>query len=135
MPIKFYLNGEKEFPFISKYKSLTDILTDHELAALGDAYVNFVYSLTLSKKTGKPIGRKVSSSTLATALKKADLRRFLASRTDRHRQADAAEALIVFAWLLGTTSLEETLRIMEREETAEDAFSILLQTILKRINL
>ncbi|MCW4020144.1 MAG: hypothetical protein NWF14_02800 [Candidatus Bathyarchaeota archaeon] len=130
-----HLSREKEFPFIPKHANLAAILTDHQLAALGDAYVNFVYSLNLSRKRGRPVGRKADSSTLASALKKADLRRLLPSRTDRHKQADAAEALIIYGWLVGAVSLEETLRIMEREGTAEEAFSLLLQRISERLNM
>lgn len=125
---------EKELRFIPKHENISDILEDHDLAALGDAYVNLVYSLALSRKLGKPVGRKVDSSTLASALRKADLRKFLPSRTDRHKQADAAESLIVYAWLIGEISLDETLRVMEKEKTAEDAFSSLLQTVSKSVS-
>jgi len=125
----------KGFPFVSKRENLAEILVDHELAALGDAYVNFAYSLALSRRMGRPVGRKVDSSALALALRKAGLRRFLPSRTDRHRQADAAESLVVYAWLTGAISLDETIQIMEKEETVEDAFARLLQSVLERLNL
>jgi len=134
MRLKTFSIEDEGFLFVSNYENLIDVLTDHELAALGDAYVNFVYSLAISKKSGKPKGKKVNSSTLALALRKADLRRFLASRTDRHRQADAAEALIVYGWLVGAISLEETIGILEKGETEEDAFCHVLQAVLKKIN-
>lgn len=127
------LNKEKDFPFITKYKSLSDILTDHDLAALGDAYVNLLFSLVLSKKTGKPTGRKVQSLPLAFALQKTGLRSCLGSRIDRHKQADASEALIVYGWLIGALSLEESFHIVEKEETIEDGFSQLLETIIKKM--
>ncbi|MEM2111544.1 MAG: ribonuclease III family protein [Candidatus Bathyarchaeia archaeon] len=129
------LDSKKKFPFIWRHISLTDVLTDRELASLGDSYVNFVYSLALSKKMGKPIGRKISSSSLASALRKANLRKLLAPRTDRHKQADAVEALAVYAWLTGAVPFENFLHIIEREESVEDAFSLLLQIILSKINL
>jgi hypothetical protein len=135
MPTKISLKEGKESPLVSKYETLEAILSDHELAALGDAYVNFVYSLALSRKKGKPAGKKVNSSILASALKKADLRRFLPSRTDRHRQADSVESLIVYAWLAGAVSLDEALCIMEKEEKAEDAFALLLRAILDKLNV
>jgi len=128
------LTGKKELQFIPTHGSISDVFDDHDLAALGDAFVNFVYSIALSKKLGKPVGRKVDSSTLASALRKADLRKFLPSRTDRHKQADAAESLIVYAWLDGEISLEETLRIMEKEVEAVEAFSLLLQRIYKSVS-
>jgi len=135
MPIKTSRTEEKKFPSVSMYESVADILVDHELAALGDAYVNFVYSLALSRKRGKPLGRKVDSATLASALRKAGVRKLLPSRTDRHKQADAAEALIVYAWLSGVITFEETVNIVENEETGEDAFSLLLKAILDKLRL
>jgi len=135
MPNKNRRTGEKMIPCLSEYESLAAVMADNELAALGDAYVNLVYSLDLSRRTGRPVGRKVKSSILASALRKAGLRKLLPSRIDRHKQADAAEALIVYGWLSGAVSLEETLRIMEKEETVENAFSLLLQTISKKIEL
>jgi hypothetical protein len=134
LPTGTGLTGKKELQFIPPHKSISDVFDDHDLAALGDAFVNFVYSLALSKKLGRPIGRKVDSSTLASALRKADLRKILPSRTDRHKQADAAESLIVYAWLTGEISLEETLHIMEREKTAEDAFNLLLRKAFESIS-
>ncbi len=125
----------KECPFISKYQSIAEILADHELASLGDAYVNFIYSLALSRKMGKPIGKKVNSSTLASALRKANLRKFLPHRTDRHKQADAAESLIVYAWLVGAMSLDETLSIIEGEEKEEDMFALLLRTVISKLSV
>ena len=101
------------FTLKQQYKSLTEILLDQKLAKLGDAYVNFLYSLALSNKEGKPTGIKVKGSLLADALKKAGLRKFLPSRIDRHKQADAAEALIVYVWIQGLMSLEEGLEIFE----------------------
>jgi hypothetical protein len=121
------------FAFLPKHKSLTAILTDHNLAALGDAYVNFLYSLILSKKMGKPVGEKVNSTVLASALRMADLRKFLSSRTDRHKQADAAEALIVYGWLVGAVSFDQAIRIMEKEESEIEAFNALLRAILKNL--
>jgi len=84
------------FAFTPQYESLREVLMDQKLAKLGDAYVNFLYSLALSKKKGEPAGTKVEGRLLADAFKKAGLRKFLPSRIDRHKQADAAEALILY---------------------------------------
>ena len=129
------LNLSEYFPFIRKYSSITMILCDQELASLGDSYVNFIYSLALSKVTGKPIGRKLDSHILSSALKKAGIRALLPHRTDRHRQADAAEALIVYGWLSGAISIKEALDILSREGDISDNLSFLLKLILKRSNL
>ncbi len=123
------------FAFIRKYENLSDALMDKKLASLGDAYVNFLYSLALSKKKGEPVGTKVKGRLLADALKKAGLRKLLPSRINRHKQADAAEALIVFAWMRGSVSLEEELQILEENENEIEAFRILLLTAKKNLEM
>lgn len=114
------------FAFIQQHKSLNEVLMDQKLAKLGDAYVNFLYSMALSKKKGEPAGTKVQGRLLADAFKKAGLRKFLPSRIDRHKQADAAEALIVYPWLMGSMTMEEALEILEQNEDTIEAFSVLL---------
>lgn len=114
------------FAFIPQHKNLSEVLMDQKLAKLGDAYVNFLYSMALSKKKREPAGTKVQGRLLADAFKKAGLRKFLPSRIDRHKQADAAEALIVYPWLLGSMTMEEALEILEQNEDTIEAFSILL---------
>jgi hypothetical protein len=126
--------GEK-FPYVSSYGGPREILTDHKLAALGDAYVNFVYSLALSKKIGEPTGARVNSRILAEALRRAGLRNLLPPRTDRHKQADAAEALIVYAWIKDLMTIEEGVSILEQHEDATEAFCSLLLTARKKLNL
>jgi len=100
---------------------------------LGDAYVNFIYSLALSKRLGEPLGKKVSSDVLAKSLKKANLRDLLPSRIDRHKQADAAEALILYVWARKIISLDEAVRILESEEMPEEGFSLLLKKIWEKV--
>jgi len=116
------------FAFIQQHESLNEVLMDQKLAKLGDAYVNFLYSLALSKKKGEPTGIKVKGRLLADAFKKAGLRKFLPSRIDLHKQADAAEALIVYAWIRGSMTMEEGLEIFEQNQDSVEAFSVLLLT-------
>jgi hypothetical protein len=120
------LEESSMFAFIPQHKSLSEVLMDQKLAKLGDAYVNFLYSMALSKKKGEPAGTKVQGCLLADAFKKAGLRKFLPSRIDRHKQADAAEALIVYPWLLGSMTMEEALEILEQNEDTIEAFSVIL---------
>jgi hypothetical protein len=123
------------FIFISSFENLQEILANHKLAALGDAYVNFLYSLAISKKSGEPAGAKVDSRLLAEALRKAGLREYLPSRTDRHKQADAAEALIVYTWLKGLIPLEEAVKTLEQYEDETEGFCNLLLLAKKKLNL
>lgn len=114
--------------------TLDDILMSKKLASLGDAFVNFVYSIALSEKLGEPVGAKVKSQILADALRKAGLRRRLPSRTDRHTQGDAAEALIVYAWLQDILTLSEAVQVIEEKaEEPVEAFTTLLTQIEKRL--
>ena len=122
------------FEFIPNHESLSEILMDHKLAKLGDAYVNFLYSLAISQRTGEPDGIKVKGRLLADAFKKAGLRKFLPSKVDRHKQADAAEALIVYSWLIGSMTLEEGLEILEQNKDSVELFSYLLLTAKTKID-
>ena len=121
--------------FIPQYENLSEVLMDQKLAKLGDAYVNFLYSLALSKKKGEATGIKVKGRLLADAFKKAGLRKFLPSRIDRHKQADAAEALIVYAWIRGSMTMEEGLEILEQNEDSVEVFSVLLLTAKMKLKI
>jgi hypothetical protein len=123
----------KTFCFLKNHRNLTEVLADHKLASLGDAFINFVYSLALSNKKGEPSGAKVRGRVLAEALKKAGLREHLPSRISRHMLADAVEALVVYAWLHHYITLEETMETLEKAEDLVEGLSQLLRTISDRI--
>jgi len=123
----------KTFHFLNNHRNLSEVLTDHKLASLGDAFINFVYSLALSNKKGEPSGGKVRGRVLAEALKKAGLREHLPSRISRHMLADAVEALVVYAWLHHYITLQETMETLEKTEDLVEGLSQLLCTISDRI--
>jgi hypothetical protein len=118
---------------VKTYHDTTEILMDHELASLGDTYVNFVYSLALSKRERRPVGKKVKGSFLAEALKNSGLRENLPSRMNRHRMADAAEALIVYAWLNEYITLKESVAMLEKANTPVEGFTLLLEKINRKV--
>lgn len=122
----------RTFSFIKTHENITEVLTNHKLASLGDAYINLVYSLALSNRKGQPSGAKVKGTVLAEAIKKAGLREYLPSRMTRHMLADAAEALIVYAWLHNCITLEESVATLEKTDDPIDGFSQLLATIKTR---
>ena len=95
--------------------------------------MNFLYSLALSSRKRKPVGTKVKGSVLAEALRKAGLRDCLGSGMSRHALADAAEALIVYAWLNGCITLDESVAIMRTAKDAVEGASVLLATAKKRV--
>jgi len=126
-------NRSKPLSFIKTHRNLTEMLTDHKLASLGDTYINFAYSLALSNRRGEPSGAKVKGTMLAEALKKAGLRDYLPSRMTRHRLADAAEAVIVYAWLHNYLTLEESVATLSETGNPVEGFTRLLITIKNRI--
>jgi len=123
----------KASQILKRYKSLHQVLLDKDLAGLGDMYVNFVHSLALSQKLQKPTGAKVNNRILSEAVKKSGLRKMLPRRMDRHAQGNAAEALIVYAWLQEIMSFEDCLKILRGSDDPTDAFTQLLQEIGKRL--
>ena len=118
-----------------EHSTLGEILLDGKLAEFGDSYVNFIYSLALSMKEGVPQGARVQGMVLSQALRKANLRGFLPNRSDRHIQADAAEALIAFSWIKEIVSLEESVDILlDNLNEPSEAFTVLLKLIIKRLS-
>lgn len=120
------------FPFIRRYTKISEILGDRDLASLGDAYVNFTYSLALSKMAGKPIGRKMAGIVLSEALRRTGMRRMLPHRMSRHEQANAAEALLAYGWLSGSISIRETVDILAGEGELVEKVCALLRIVLER---
>ena len=118
--------------FLKAYRRLSEVLADRQLARLGDAYVNFVYSLALSDRKNQPEGKKVKGSTLAEALRKAELREMLPSRIDKHVLSDAGEALIVYAWLHKLLTLDESVQTLVDNDSLQDGLEQLLRKAKER---
>jgi len=89
---------------------ITDVKTAarHKgLAKLGDEIVNMCYSVAFSLFKGAPTGDKVSAIVLSEALKQNSMRDLARSRAEQHDIADAAEALIAYAYLLGKLNVDD----------------------------
>ena len=121
-------------PTLKSYNSIEELLLDKDLASLGDSYVNFVYSLAMSQKHGHPTGARVNNQTLARAVEASGLRVLLPHRVDRHARGNAAEALLVFAWLQDTLEMDECIKVLSEKDPVE-AFTTLLRQILNRLDL
>jgi hypothetical protein len=119
--------------FLWVHRNLNEVLMDQSLASLGDSYINFVYSLALSNRKKEPVGTKVKGSLLAEALRKAGLRECLPSRMSRHALADVAEALMVYAWLSNSLSLDESVAIIGKNLDPVEGLSQLLTAAKERI--
>ncbi|MCZ2855586.1 MAG: hypothetical protein O2U62_00665 [Candidatus Bathyarchaeota archaeon] len=121
-------------PVLKEYKNLEEILLDKNLAGLGDAYVNLLYSLAASQRSGYPTGVKVNNRILAEAVRKSGLRKLLPRRIDRHVLGNAAEALIAFAWLADTVTFEDSVEILSEKQDSVEAFTVLLREIWERLD-
>ncbi len=114
---------------------LRKILTDRSLARLGDAYINFIYSLALTEIAGEPKGIKVSDSTLAEAARVSGLRKLLPKRTRRNDAANAVEALLIYAWRSKLVATEEAVDVLKRNAGPQENFAYLIELTAKRLQL
>ena len=115
-------------------ETLHRVMRDRQLASLGDAFVNFVYSLTLTKINGHPKGTKVSDRILSEALKEADLREHLGSRLSRSDLANAAESLLAEVYRRGLLSIDESVGIIGKDpQNLNAGLSDLLKVAAERI--
>lgn len=97
-------------------RSLTEIMQDKGLAALGDAYVNLIYSLAKSKALGEPRAGRVRGKILSKALKNSGLRDLLLpKRLSAHELSNASESLLVYCWLNKLVSLDEAISILSSQ--------------------
>jgi hypothetical protein len=116
-------------------ESIRQVMQDKHLASLGDAYVNFVYSLALTKINGVPEGVKVSDRVLATAFKLAGLRKFLGTRIDRKDLANATEALLFEAYQKRLISIDESVQVIaQNPEGPRSGLSDLLKVAVTRLD-
>lgn len=110
-----------------------------ELSSVGDAFINFIYSLALSNSLKKPVSRRASNSMLSEALIKSGVRDKLKSRVSKHALADYAEGIVFDAWLKEKITIEECVNVLSRNISSKDrtklreesveAFSELLEYI------
>lgn len=92
---------------MSGEQTIRQVILDKRLASLGDAFVNFVYSLALTRTKGGPQAIKVSDRILADAFRLAGLRKYLGTRVSRKDLANASESLLVEAYQRKLLTIEE----------------------------
>lgn len=119
---------------MSQPSPLRQVMRNKQLASLGDAYVNFVYSLALSRLSGHPQGTKVSDRILSQALKLAGLRDELGTRVAKKDLANASESLLAEAYRRDILTIEESVRIIsEKPENPTAGISDLVKLAAQRI--
>ncbi|HDI00978.1 MAG TPA: hypothetical protein ENF78_00890 [Candidatus Bathyarchaeota archaeon] len=113
-------------------RSLRDIMLDKGLAALGDALVNFAYSVALSLASGKPMGSRLDNKLLWEALRASGLRDKAPRRMSRHELADAAEALLAYGWLSGLLGFWNIVEALQGQDLVS-SLSELLRALAEKI--
>ena len=96
-------------------KSLRAIPTENGLAQLGDALLNFAFSMALTEKNGQPTGTRVLDRTLAEAAVKAGLRENLPRRVKRGDVANSLDALLGYVWFEKLITLDEIVTCLKAE--------------------
>lgn len=117
-----------------KQLELMQILLDRKLAQFGDSFVNFLYSLALTRSRGRPVGIKVCDRALAMAAQKVGIRKLLPKRTPRGDVSNAIEALVAYAWLHHQVTIDEATAVLEEQaDSPSDAFATLSRKILEKL--
>jgi len=115
-------------------ETIRHVVNDKQLASLGDAFVNFIYSLALTKIHGRPQATKVSDRILSEAFRLADLREYLGTRRSRKDLANAAESLLIEAYTKQLISIDESVdTLIQNPDGIEAGLSNLLKLAADRI--
>jgi dsRNA-specific ribonuclease len=114
--------------------ALREVMRNKRLASLGDAFVNFVYSLALTETSGEPRAVKVSDRTLANAFKMTGLRRYLGTRISKKDMANASESLLLEGYQKRLITIDESVRTLsENPDGLEAGLSELMKLTADRI--
>jgi hypothetical protein len=109
-------------------------MRDKQLASLGDAFVNFVYSLALSQSSGNLQAVKVSDRILAESFKLSGLRKYLGTRVSRKDLANGSESLLFEAYRRKLITIEESVGIITKHpDGLEAGLSQLLRLAAERV--
>ncbi len=119
---------------MSQPDPMRQIMRDKQLASLGDAYVNLVYSLALTRLKGYPQGTKVSDRILAQALRQSGLRDRLGTRVTKKDLANASESVLAEAYLKDLLTIEESVRLIcQYSENPATGLSDLLKLAVEKL--
>ncbi|MFX1516522.1 MAG: ribonuclease III family protein, partial [Promethearchaeota archaeon] len=98
-------------------KNLLTYVHNKSNAKLGDALVNFIYSVAKSLVSEIPTGMKVSDSILSEAFKGSSWHKtkILKLSGKKNRVADSVEALILYFWVYEDLSLKNMIDPLESQ--------------------
>lgn len=98
---------------IDRSKNPAQSFSDKKLSKLGDALLNFIYSLNLSMSQGVATGGKIPNRILAKAIESSRHRDLIPRRSDKHRKGDLVEAIFAYAWLEGRLDIHESIKFLD----------------------
>lgn len=97
---------------------LKRVLTDRNLAQLGDSILNFALSAALTQANNKPTGRRVRNSLMTPLIDASEFKHLLPLRTSKRDRANAFEALAGYLWQEKAFKVEELIAIMVKSAEA-----------------
>lgn len=106
-----------------------------KLSKLGDAVLNYIASVSETIRKGTPTGTRVDNKTLTRSVRESGLRKILASRRDKHKLGDAAEALIAYTWIQEVVTLDEYIETMLRSESLQEGMTQILRLAIKKMDV
>jgi hypothetical protein len=122
------------------------IASSKGIAQLGDAFINFLYSVSRSIAYKQASGCKVSDTVLSNAYRASLLKKKVLMKGDRDKIGDGVEAIIIWAWAQNYLTLKEMLYIITshlssvplddrniEKRAAAKAFTNLLDELAKRL--
>jgi hypothetical protein len=119
---------------MSTSEPIRQAINDKQLASLGDAFINFVYSLALTQMSGYPRAVKVSDRILSEAFRLAGLRQYLGTRVSRKDLANASESLLVDAYRKRLLTIEESVKVLcDNRDGPEAGLRDLLRLSVERL--
>ncbi len=98
---------------------LKRVLTDRNLAQLGDSILNFALSAALTQANNKPTGKRVRNGLMTPLIDSSPLKQLLPLRTSKRDRANAFEALAGYLWQKKAYKIEE---LIERMAKSADLF-------------
>ncbi len=104
-----------KIPFSPDYANIEDILYSKHLASLGDALVNYCYSV--ARFAINPLltsSVRVWDSSLATAIRQSPFNSYIKKRISQGELGDCVEAIVAWTYMIGAITLENIIEILKQ---------------------
>lgn len=116
--------------------TIEGVVNNKKLSKLGDALMNFIYSLSISISRGVADGSKIPNLILAKAIVGCEHSDVIPRRSDKHKKGDVVEAIFAYAWLKGEIKIRESIMFLANrmgDHFDEDEYAQALGELIDRI--